>query len=75
MAHDHHAHTHPGEDPPDKQRVAFFSMLASAGLAFTKLFAAIATGTPITRLTLDEALHRVAARASGLVTHTETASE
>ena len=41
----------------------------------SRLLSAFPPGTPITRLTLDEALHRVAARASGLVTHTETASE
>ncbi|MFM6931366.1 MAG: ATP-dependent DNA helicase [Novosphingobium sp.] len=41
----------------------------------SRLLSAFPPGTPITRLPLDEALHRVAARASGLVTHTETASE
>jgi cation diffusion facilitator family transporter len=56
MAHDHHAHAHPGEDPPDKQRVAFFSMLASAGLAFTKFFAAIVTGS---LGVLSEAIHGI----------------
>ncbi|WP_310534701.1 ATP-dependent DNA helicase [Novosphingobium sp.] len=41
----------------------------------SRLLSAFPPGTPITRLTLDEALHRVAARASGVSVPTETASE
>ena len=57
MAHDHSSHPAPaGEAAPDKQRVALFSMLASAGLAFTKLLAAVVTGS---LGVLSEAIHGI----------------
>ncbi|MFM5930036.1 MAG: ATP-dependent DNA helicase [Novosphingobium sp.] len=41
----------------------------------SRLLSAFPAGTPVTRLTLDEALHRVAARASGVTVPVEPATE
>ncbi len=56
MAHDHVSPAPGGNASSDKQKVAFFSMLASAVLAFTKLAAAIVTGS---LGVLSEAIHGI----------------